>query len=1055
MKTTTEDQNHLQNNSNMKVLKKIGIALLVLVFVLIIVLTISFWYIFTPEKLTPLINKQAKKYLTCNTEIEKVEPSFFSTYPFFGLEIINLCLTENTNLPNADTLLNTPKCLASVNAMSYLFKGNISLNLFFVEDGYLNFKIDSLGKSNFDILKISPDSTEADSTSEELELGEINISNVEFKNFNAKYIDESSSIKADIKNLNAKLELKYNEEKQYFDFDMQLNRMLFITSDSTNLYVDAKNCDIKINSKAKDKNLFDSDIKFVCKDISVSMAGDKILSNMKFISHLPFNVQLSENIYDLKESKFIINDEQEVLFDGRLKILNDDSIFTDINYSTNELDIEKIIALIPEAYSDYLKDIKAKGYAQVSGYVKGIVSDTNLPVITTNLKYYKGKIKYTGYPSVNDIKLSLTTKINMNKNQSSDIIINSSYAKILNSSVNLKGNISNMLEAPVYNIYTNGDYTLADFNSFIPKEQNVFVSGKLKVNMHARFSQSDIDNEKYHRIYLNSDFKTRDFYAIYEDSIKVNLPLGNIKLNLPGNRRADKNLIFANIKFDAPNIDIEMSPTMSAASQNLELNVDINNMAKELSAPISSCSFKFASLYAIADTLSVKANNANGQFKYIPTLKSKKEIAVINSTINSKEIIIAGNDSVLFDAKKLYAKTNLNYDDSQKNIMLQLQPEVDISFSDATYDLSEQLKGDIPNISFTLNPDTMEIKKANLILGDSDFSLSGELTNISKYLNNQALLKGNFDLVSKRTDVYQLMDIFNGMGSEDSTLVENEDITTEDDPFMVPKGIAIRMNTRIDQTVVNDNIIENIKGGLTIKDGTLILDQMGFTTKAANMQLTAMYRSKRKNHLFTSIDFHLLDIDVAELIDLIPSVDTIIPMLKSFKGNGEFHLAGEAYLKSDYSLKQSTIRGAVAFEGQNLVLMDSETFDMIADKLLFEKKTENVIDSLSVEMTLYKDEIDLYPFLIVMDDYKAVISGRHTTDNHFNYHISVTDTPLPTRLGLNVSGTIDDLKYELVPCKYKHLYNPKKQGAMEARTLRLKKLISESLKENVKQVKEQ
>ncbi|MBE9469248.1 MAG: hypothetical protein IMY72_13135 [Bacteroidetes bacterium] len=1038
----------------MKVLKKIGIALLVLFFVLIIVLTISLWYIFTPEKLTPLINKQAKEYLTCNTKIEKVEPSFFSTYPFFGLEIINLCLTENTNLPNADTLLNTPKCLASVNAMSYLFKGNISLNLFFVEDGYLNFKIDSLGNSNFDIFKISTDSTEVDSTSEELELGEINISNVEFKNFNAKYTDESSSMKADIKNLNANLELKYNEEKQYFDFDMQLNRMLFITSDSTNLYIDAKNCDIKINSKAKDKNLFDSDIKFVCNDISVSMAGDKLLSNIKFASHLPFNIQLSENICDFKESKFIINDEQQVLFGGQVKMLNDDSIFTNIKYSTNELDIEKIIALIPEAYSDYLKDIKTKGYAQVSGAVKGIVSETNLPVITTNLKYYKGKIKYTGYPSVNDIKLSLSTKVDMNKNQSSDVTINSSYAKILNSSVSVKGNISNMLEAPVYNIYTNGNYTLADFNSFIPKEQNVIVRGKLKVNMHARFSQSDIDNEKYHRIYLNSDFKPQNFYAIYEDSIKVDLPSGNIEINLPGNRRADKNLVFANIKFDAPKVDIEMSPTMSAASQNLELNVDINNMVKELSAPITKCSIKFGSLYAIADTLSVKANNTNGEFKYIPTLKSKKEIAVINSTINSKEIIIAGNDSVMFDAKKLYAKTNLNYDESQKNIMLQLQPEVDISFSDATYDLSGQLKGDIPNISFTLNPDTMEIKKANLILGDSDFSLSGELTNISKYINEQALLKGHFDLVSKRTDVYQLMDIFNGMGSQDSTLVENEDITTEDDPFMVPKGIAIRLNTRIDKTVVNDNIIENIKGGLTVKDGTLILDQMGFTTKAANMQLTAMYRSKRKNHLFTSIDFHLLDIDVAELIELIPSVDTIIPMLKSFKGKGEFHLAGETYLKSDYSLKQSTIRGAVAFEGQDLVLMDSEIFDMIASNLKFEKKTENIIDSLSVEMTLYKDEIDLYPFLIVMDDYKAVISGRHNTDNHFNYHISVTDTPLPVRLGLNVKGTVDDLKYELAPCKYKHLYNPEKQGAMEARTLRLKKLISDSLKENVKEVKE-
>jgi len=48
---------------------------------------------------------------------------------------------------------------------------------------------------------------------------------------------------------------------------------------------------------------------------------------------------------------------------------------------------------------------------------------------------------------------------------------------------------------------------------------------------------------------------------------------------------------------------------------------------------------------------------------------------------------------------------------------------------------------------------------------------------------------------------------------------------------------------------------------------------------------------------------------------------------------------------------------------------------------------------------------------------------------------------------------MDELKYKLVSCQYKHLYNPKKQGSMEAQTLRLKKLISESLKENVKPIK--
>ncbi|MCF8380213.1 MAG: AsmA family protein [Bacteroidales bacterium] len=1034
----------------MRILKKIGIGLLAFVLVIIIAATIALWYVFTPEKITPIVNDQAKKYLSCQTNIEKVEPGFFSSFPLFRLELSNISLIGDTTLTKSDTLLSSDKCFVSFDLMDYLFHNNITLTSLLIENGYLNFKTDSSGHTNFDIFIDNSDSTETDTSA--FVFGEIDIANVEFKNFNIKYTDESTLTKANIENLNAKIEFLYDEQKQYVDLDMQLKKMLYTTSDSMALYVDINECDIKINSKSKDKNLFNSDLKFICESVSVSMKGDTLLSDMKFDTHLPVDINLSENSYDLAELKLIVNDEQELSLSGNITLMNGDSISTDLNYASNTLDIEKIIALIPNPYSKYLEGITAKGFAQISGSVKGLYFDTLMPLVNAHIEYEKGEIKYEDYPVVKDIKLSMSAFLDMNNTQSSDVKINSSYAKIMRSSVSLKGDITNILEIPVYDIYSDGDFNLDDFKPYIPEDQNVIISGLLNGNMHARFSQSDIDNEAYHRIYVKGQFRTQDFYAVYDDSLKVDLALADIKLLMPGNSRASKDLKLANLSIAAPNMDLEMVPTMAAVTKDLELSVDINNMVEGVSAPITYCEYKVGFLYASYDTLAVTANNAEGHLKYAPELIEKKEIASINSTINSQDILIASKDNVLFDAKKLYTKANLIYDESESNLIDQWQPELDISFSDASYNVSEQLYGQIISMKSTLTPDAMEIEKFDLTIADSDYKLSGKLTNISNYLNDEGLLKGDFNLLSKSTDVYQLMDIFDGLGSEDSTMAVNEPVSTEDDPFMVPMGVDFHLNTKIDKTIVNENVIENIRGGLTIKDGTLVLDQMGFTNKAAHMQLTAMYRSARKNHLFTAIDFHLLNIDIAELVELMPYVDTIVPMLKSFEGRGEFHLAGECYLKSDYSLKESTIRGAAAFEGQQLTIMDNTTFDMIARKLQFEKKTENIIDSLSVEMTLFKDEIDLYPFLIVMDDYKAVISGRHTTDNLFKYHISVTDTPLPLRLGLDITGTIEDLDYKLAPCQYKHLYNPQKQGVLEERTLRLKKMISESLKENVKPI---
>ena len=94
--------------------------------------------------------------------------------------------------------------------------------------------------------------------------------------------------------------------------------------------------------------------------------------------------------------------------------------------------------------------------------------------------------------------------------------------------------------------------------------------------------------------------------------------------------------------------------------------------------------------------------------------------------------------------------------------------------------------------------------------------------------------------------------------------------------------------------------------------------------------------------MFAGVDFHLLNIDVAELIHLIPDIDTIVPMLKAFDGKAEFHLAAETYLKSNYDLKMSTLRGAAAIEGKDLVLLDGETYSTIAKYMMFNKKTRNI-----------------------------------------------------------------------------------------------------------------
>ena len=170
-------------------------------------------------------------------------------------------------------------------------------------------------------------------------------------------------------------------------------------------------------------------------------------------------------------------------------------------------------------------------------------------------------------------------------------------------------------------------------------------------------------------------------------------------------------------------------------------------------------------------------------------------------------------------------------------------------------------------------------------------------------------------------------------------------------------------------------------------------------------------------------------------------------MLKSFKGAAEFHLAAETYMNSQYEPKMSTLRGAASLSGKNMVVMDGETFTKISKMLMFNKKTENVIDSINAEMTVYKNEIDIYPLCVSMDNYMVALGGRHKTDMTFDYDINVLK---PIYLGVHVGGNVDDLQIKLVKCKYAQDFRPHWYQKTDTQSMELRRMIKESMRKNVR-----
>ena len=1107
--------------------KKITIYLSIIVSILLIVIFCLLWFVFTPGKLTPIIKNQLPSLITCKSEIEDVELTFFSTFPEFGIKVNNLKFINPTKNALNDTLLHAGSLTGIVNVSEFLFNNKVIIEKVALIDTKINAFVDKNGKTNFDIAV--KDTTPKEQSEFDLDL--INLKNLQFENLNVNYTDLSQKIGLNIHDFDAEIEGVYKKDFLSTTIDIQ-------------------------NSK-----------------INCQYEGVNYLNDLSLEIKLPFNYDFEGQKIDFKPSTFLIN-QNELNFDGQISFSDDfNEMNTNINYFLNESSISSLIALVPKEYISGFKGLYLTGFVSTKGNIKGVFSDNQMPILTSTLSLKEINVNYPSvFPSsIKDLGFYCDFETDFSSDSSSYLKINSAKLDLAESSVfttglvknlfsqfnskvsinssihladltsllpkgaveELSGVISSRIESefnlaqidhfinkltfsktPLNEIPKSGLFDLqlklkdvsvkskkipfslntlstdlsfntdfvenkntvlsiddfkmvtpkstlafsakvndlfgkrlcvvktksflncAEFNSLIPKDMHLNMAGKVDVDLDGEFYVQDVLENKLTKIKSNGKLSFASFYMNYED-YGFQTDFSNLNFKLSG---IEKSFLSGNFK--SSNLHAKQKNEFNAKLINSAFSFETSDITNTNLLPKVSSNYFVEKIIYDSKDLSVDLVKPNGKV----TLRSKKgstsekeiKLAFSSDQLNAK---IEGNH-IIYENIKL--NTDLINDDNQKELLMQWLGNGNLNISQFNVKLQDlNYPIQIPSLSLNFTPEKFSISECDMKINNSAFSLKGDLMNIVSYVTKDSLLKGDFLFQSSNTDINELMNLTSGIGEKEKPVKENSGTTS--DPYMVPKGIDIQLHTDISKAKLGGDYIKDISGDIRVKDGIMVLKDLLFTTEAAKMKLTAMYKTPRKTHLFIGMDYYMYDVDINRLVKMIPDMDSIMPMLSSFSGKAEYHLTAETYLDANYNPKKSTIRAASSLKAKDLVVLDGPTFKEISKKLMFNKHTKNKIDSLSVEFTVFKNEIDVYPFVLKMDKYKTIIEGRHNLDMSFDYHIYLVDSPIPVTLGLGVLGNIDNLKYKFKKSKYSKEQVPSYQYIAENKGVDIRKIITDAL----------
>lgn len=1105
-----------------KSLKIAGICLLSIFGVLVLAFLILSWTILSPSRLTSTTRKVLDKYAPCPVMIDKVELTLVKTYPFLAFRIDGLFVPDEMEESPLDTLLSVEKLFVQADIDTLISSGDIVVTNLELKKTQAGLFTAASGKGNLDFLMTADTAQVEEEPSEGIPNLRISLENAGISHLKASYTDLSAGIDAAIADFNVDMygsmdgpEITahvhaYSNDRWSFSvkddttdmgaaigaLSLKLDGMMADNSLKGNMSFSVDGIDANYGTMAANLGGIEAGTSFECsldgnglkdagvRDLNVSVDNLAALMDGMEAGLAALGVKISQAGYDAQTGNVSLGETGISLgqtgfsmadslgnrtvagfadfaatlaasgnLDSQSLTEGLDAIISDITFTlegdtaiTAGLDDLRIVL-----NSDIDKEkIDAEPSISTGNVWMTVGNDRMVPGWPLSLKasiHTNPELSHVSMPvslNVNGQQIGIDTDIDISNNMQDF----RGYAGISARSLDIQ-RIMGMIP-----------------DSFKDMVEGISASGKIALNAGIRGS------------YVNGEAALQSaeasvgldgVCAAVADTLSVGIPALTAKVAYPsaagtksGGESADIRIDFDGLDFTLDGEMYRMACLLSDVSLDARADGPIDSL--DLNGMTAYATIGIGGLEASMDTISATLNDLTADVALTPN--DGLPSLMLNLGFQS----LAGAIGSMADAG--LGRTDISamarYDSEKEDILSQWDPRFSLKMHDSHLGMNG-LTVELPQFDTDFSLGRFSVNDSRIVVDGSDISFWGDIYNIGAYLEDKGLLTGELFLESDHVDVNRLMALTSGIGVEEPAQEENTaEMTgpadsTIAEPFLVPKGIDLTLYTNFASIDFGDHEFNNLGGDVTIKDGTAVLKELGFSSDAARMQLTAIYTAPTVDSLFMAMDFHLLDIQIDELIDIVPQVDSVVPMLKSFDGQAQFHFAIESNLKPDYTPIYSTMLGAAAIEGKDLVVMDSEMFDGIKRKLLMGKNARNVIDSLDIELQIIRNKVTLFPFRIGMGKYAAVIGGRHNINKGLDcrYHISLVKTPLPIRLGVTVSGPLFDISehplkhIKLKRPEYKKLYEPEKRNDYEETELRLKSNVLNILRSNVQEFPEQ
>lgn len=1025
-----------------RLLKIAGWTALGVVLLLILVSSMIVWLL-TPERLTPLVQNQVNKMIDGEMKVERVELTFWHTFPRMtvdvdALEVVshsldNVADTVKNNLPSdADSLLYIGRFHGGLNVVD-LMAGRITLYNVTVDKARLNVVVADAAHNNFDIFK--SDNTEKSDTATAIPPFSIErFAIVDAAPIRFRSLSDSIDLTVDIKNI----DIAGHDAPDY--------KLVFTGSGNTPL-LRALNLDtlaVAVDGAVKWKP--DNPEAITLKDFKVTL--DSLSAD--FSTTLNFSDSLTVEKLDFK------------LEELRPAYL-----------------VKRVPGLDPKVYKTLDTDMKI----DLSGKLTApyVVGDTLHPIPSVEgqinvpaCKFYFNGLRFNRFET--DINYSVDGRdIDRSLIDVRKFVIN---GWIMN--VDMKALVHHPMSDPAVEGKLKASFNLDRMPRHVWQRFASALQGKLSAELALKMRMSHLSANRFHNLKVTGDIDLDDFYMQSADSV-MSFSTGHTCFKFGTNKTF--------VADDRPVVDSLLTMSLQSDSINF-ISGPVTVLIKDIKGGVGT---RMTS--ERRDSTTVKPFGGVLGFKTVKIDDRSDSIRLRLTDVDCRASItrFEGNAkdpqlSLIFDARRITGAKNRDmagltgghFDLSmhlRKSTRRQSGQLTDSARMARRRQASAQQSGDesanldlevdsglrvllnrwnlhgsvkaqngrfrlsslpvsnrIRNVDLRFNTDSLVLNDLYYKMGNSDFNVSGVISNLRRALTRKRnnTIRIDFDVMSDTIDVNNIsrLLITDGAIAPDDDMPDLVNIennvdyqlsdSAEHKAFVVPSNLAATLRIKARNVVYTDFILHNFHGAVLIANNAVNLRNLTASTEVGSLDISALYSAPDKKNIEFGLGMKINNFHLDKMMNLVPAIDSLMPVLRDFKGIINADIAATSKIDSTMNFEIPTLQAAIKLNGDSLVLLDADTFKSLSKWLMFKDKKHNMIDSMSVEMVVENSRLQIFPFIFNIDRYRLGVMGSNDMNMNLDYHVSVLKSPLPFKFGINIKGNIDNLKIRLGGAKFKN-----------------------------------